>query len=209
MGKYTLRMTGITTQRATFRRASALALVALALPLLSGCSLLSSTADEQPLTGVALCALGNTWTIDLEDVAVQVQEALTADQIPVTAVTATGSQTLDWSLESQVLLTPDYTLTITTAPAADQVLTIKQTHSGTATGAVYINGAVAIPRKWDGTAVNITTVADNNGTTVEDLPFPVPQTSIDDSVGLEITCDADTLTVHPRGSSITQIWKKS
>ena len=34
-----------------------------------------------------------------------------------------------------------------------------------------------------GTGVTIDTVADNNGTVVEDLPFAVPQTSFDDAVG--------------------------
>jgi len=191
------------------RWASTLILTAALVPGLSACSLLTSTEGEAPLTGIAQCSLGHTWTTDMTDVAEQVKAALTADQISVTDVTATGTQTLEWSIEGHVVLTPDYTLTITTVPATVQILTIKQTHSGKATGAAYISGEVAIPRKWDGTGVTIDTVADNNGTVVEDLPFAVPQTSFDDAVGLEITCSGDTLTIHPRGSDVTQTWKRS
>lgn len=191
------------------RRGWTLILAAALLPGLSACSLLTSTEGEQPLTGIAVCALGQTWKTDLQDAAEQVKAALISEKVAVTDVTATGTQTLEWSSEGRVVLTPDYALTITTAPAADQVVTVIQTHSGKATGAAYINGDVAIPRKWDGTGVNVDTVADNNGTVLEDLPFAIPNTSLDDSVGLEITCEADTLTIHPRGSDLTQTWKRA
>ena len=191
------------------RRASTLLLAVALLPSLSACSLLTTSEGQAPLTGIAMCALGHTWTTDLEDAAAQVKAALIAEQVPVTDVIATGTQTLEWSIEGRVVLTQDYAVTITTAPAADQVVTVVETHSGTATGAAYINGEVAIPRKWDGTGVNVDTVADNNGTILEDVPFAIPNTSFDDSVGLEITCEAQTLTIHPRGSDLTQTGTRS
>ncbi len=194
---------------ATTRWVGALAVATVLVPTLAGCSLLQSPDTNAELSALATCALGHTWTTDLEEAATKISEELVKDQIPVTAVTADGSQTLEWSIEGRVVLTSDYTITITTAPAADQVITVTETHSGTATGAAYINGEVAIPRKWDGSGVNIDTVADNNGTTLEELPFPIPKSSFDDGVGLELTCNGDTLSIHPRGSSVTQIWKLS
>lgn len=196
--------------RASFaRRGTALFLAVGFSTGLAGCSVLDAGGSEAPLSGIAACALGHTWTTDLADAAEKVSEVLLADQVPVTAVAAEGTQTLEWSQNQQVVLTSDFTLTITTAPAADQVLTIVETHSGTATGAAYINGEVAIPRKWDGTGVNIDTVAENNGTVLEELPFIIPQTSFDDAVGLELTCDGSTLTIHPRGQQVTQVWTRS
>ncbi len=185
-------------------------LITVALPValvtgLSGCSVLQSPGDA-PLTGIAACALGHTWKADLDDLAAQVRAELQESGVPVTAVEATGQQSLEWATDSQVVLTTDYVLTVTTAPAADQVLTIVETHAGTATGAAYINGEVAIPRKWDGTGVSTETVADNNGTAVEEITISIPATSFDDAVGLELTCNGGELTIHPRGSSITQKW---
>jgi hypothetical protein len=171
--------------------------IAVALPValvtgLSGCSVLQSPADA-PLTGLAACALGHTWQADLDDLAAQVLTELQNDGIAVTA-------------NSQVVLTTDYVLTITTTPATGQVLTIVETHSGTATGAAYINGEVAIPRTWDGTSVSVETVADNNGTPVDEITISIPATSFDDAVGLELTCNGGEMTIHPRGGSITQKW---
>jgi hypothetical protein len=185
-------------------------LIAVALPValvtgLSGCSVLQSPADA-PLTGIAACALGHTWKADLDDLAAQVLTELQNDGVAVTAVVATGEQSLEWGTNSQVVLTTDYVLTITTTPATGQVLTIVETHSGTATGAAYINGEVAIPRTWDGTGVSIETVADNNGAPVEEITISIPATTFDDAVGLELTCNGGELTIHPRGSSITQKW---
>ena len=179
------------------------------LPLLAGCSLLQTTGTETALTGIAACAFGHTWTTDLEDAAAQVKATLESDGVVVTSVTATGTQTLEWGIEGRVVLTPDYTVTVVTAPAADQVLTITETHAGSATGAIYVNGEVGIPRKWEGTGVSVDVVADNNGVVVEEPPFAIPATSFDDSVGLELTCSADKLTIHPRTTQVIQTWKRS
>jgi hypothetical protein len=182
------------------RRYSAAALAVALAGGLTGCSVLESSTDA-PLTGIAACALGHTWQADLDDLAAQV-----LTQLQDAGVAATGSQSLEWGTDSHVALTEDYVLTITTAPASGQVLTIVETHSGTATGAAYINGEVAIPRKWDGTSVSVETVADNNGAPVEEITISIPATSFDDAVGLELTCNGGEMTIHPRGSSITQKW---
>lgn len=203
-------MTSLWGSRAgSARRAGALALLVAIGPTLAGCSVLGLEDEEEVLTGVAACALGHTWDADLTATAVKVQELLASDGIPVTSVVAEGSQTLEWGLKSEVILKPDYTITVTTAPGTDQVLTLVETHSGEATGAAYLNGDIAIPRKWDGTGITVDTVVTLNGAIVEEVPFTIPPTSIDDSVGLLLTCSDATLTIQPRGDQIVQTWTRS
>lgn len=187
------------------QRIAVLALPGVVLFALSGCSLLTAPGPD-PLTGTAACAQGHTWTADLATLGPQVIEDLKRSGITVTDVTVTGSLTLDWTIEGPAKLANDYVVTVTSAPAADQILTITETVSGTATGAAYINGEVAIPRNWDASAVTTKTVADNNGVAVDPLPFTIPRVNFDDSVGLELTCSPGALTTHPRGTRITQSW---
>lgn len=185
-------------------------IVGLSLPIvivvaLSGCSLLTPPAPP-PLAGTAACALGHTWKADLDSLSTQVLNKLTSGGVPVTEVTTTGDITLTWSVEGHVVLANNYVMTIKAAPAADQVVTVVQTVSGEATGAAYVNGEVAIPRKWDASKVNTAVVADNNGTAVDPIPIKIPPITFDDSVGLELTCTSGALTTHPRGGQITQSW---
>lgn len=192
-----------------FHRRSAILAGSTAVVLaLSGCALLDSEANSEPLTGIAACALGHTWKLDFEDLAGKVAQELQRSGVPVTAVTAEGTQTLDWSLQGHVELTTDFDVIITATPAADQVITIVEHHEGTSTGAAYINGEVAIPRKWDGTGQNIDVSGDNNGTPLETIPWELPWVGIDDTVGLQLKCDGQTLTIHPRGEKITQVWTR-
>ncbi|CAN5371054.1 hypothetical protein BH10ACT7_BH10ACT7_21990 [soil metagenome] len=194
----------------TARRATAIALPAVLIFTLGGCALLDTNGDEDVLTGIAACALGHTWTLDLAGLAEQVKADLEKNGIVVQNVVGSGEQTLDWSVEGHVALDSNYELTITSAPAADQVLTVVETHAGTITGAAYINGEVAIPRKWDDSKYTLDTTAENNGAEVAiaDIGYVIPPTTFDDSVGLELTCNGNELTIHPRGSTITQTWSK-
>ncbi|MGX5680042.1 hypothetical protein [Schumannella luteola] len=190
------------------RRLAILAGSSALLLALSGCSLLES-GEKEPLTGLAACAQGHTWNLNFEDLAAKVTAELQNDGVPVTAVTAAGTQSLEWDLQGHVVLTTDFDVTVTATPAADQTITIVEHHEGTATGAAYINGEVAIPRKWDGSGQNIETTGDNNGAPLETIPWALPWVGIDDSVGLQLTCDGDSLTIHPRGEKITQLWTRS
>lgn len=194
----------------TARRATAIALPAVLIFTLGGCALLDTNGDEEVLTGIAACALGHTWTLDVEGLAEQVKADLAKNGVPVQEVIGSGEQTLDWSVEGHVALDSNYELTVTTVPATDQVLTVVDTHAGSITGAAYINGEVAIPRKWDASKYTRETVASNNGAEVAltDIGFTVPETTFDDSVGLELTCNGNELTIHPRGSNFTQTWTK-
>lgn len=191
------------------RRVSYVALSATVLFVLGGCALIEPDASGNELTGLEPCALGHTWALDTANLATQVKDTLASEGVALTDVVAEGTQTMSWDIHSVMQITSDYTLTLTSSPAADQVITVKQTHSGTATGKAFISADVAIPRTWNAEEFTVDTVADNNGTALEDLPYRIPATDFDDSVGLEITCDGDTLTTHPRGSRITQTWTKS
>ncbi len=191
------------------RRAAAAAAGSLALVVgLTGCSLLESGTGPEPLTGVAACALGHTWKLDMADISEKLLAELQRQKIPASAVVSEGEQTLDWDERSHAVLTSDFTVTITAPIAADQTITIVRTYTGEAVGPAYINGDVAIPRRWDVSEQSVETVADNNGTALEEVPWVIPPVGIDDSVGLILTCDGSTMTIQPRGSRIVQTWTR-
>ncbi len=172
---------------------------------LAGCSLVE-VAPPAPLSGIAACTLGNTWNLDTGNLA----EVLTAELASrgITAVVGVdGSQSLDWDLDSKIVLTTDYTVTTTSgAEGAQTVITSK--HSGTSKGIAYINAEVAIPRDWDGTGLSVTTKATVSGVDTDPVPYDNVATDIDDSVGVELTCDGNTLTTHQRGSDVILTWTK-
>ena len=201
--------TAIRSAMFSTRRVSYFALSATVLLALSGCALLEPDTSDNALTGVELCALGHTWALDTADLATQVNNTLASNGVTLTSATIEGTQTITWDVKSAMEITSDYTITLTSAPAADQVITVVQTHRGTATGKAYISADVAIPRTWNTDDLTVDTVADNNGTALEDMPYTIPNTDFDDSVGLELTCDGDVMTVHPRGGQFTQTWTKT
>lgn len=195
-----------TARRSPAARLTAAAATALLAGVgLAGCSLVE-VAPPTPLSGIAACSLGNTWNLDTANLA----EVLTAELASrgITAVVAVdGSQSLAWDLDSNVVLKTDYTVTSTSgAEGAQTVITSK--HSGTSKGIAYINSEVAIPRDWDGTALKVTTTATVSGVDTDPVPYDNVATDIDDSVGVELTCDGSTLTTHQRGSDITLTWAK-
>jgi len=185
-----------------------LATVAVATTMavgLAGCSLVQA-APPPTLSGLAACALGSTWKLDTAKLAEATAAELLTRKITAT-VAAEGSQTLTWALDGKLVMDTDYTLTATSG--ADATLTvITEKHSGKTTGIAYINSEVAIPRDWDGTGLNVTTTATVADAAVETPPYALVNTDIDDSVGVELTCDGGTLTTHQRGSDITLTWTK-
>lgn len=188
------------------RRAGLIALPAVLLFGLSGCSLLDNSGTAEPLSGVAACALGHTWTLDTADLAAQVLAELQKNHPEVTAATIDGTQTMTWNLDSTISLATDYSITVTANTATpDQPLTVVQTHEGESSGKSYINSDVGIPRNWKDTTELDTSVTPPLAADAA-LPFEIPRTDWDDSVGLELTCDAGVLTTHPRGAIVTQKW---
>lgn len=190
------------------RRLAAVAVPALLIAGLGGCSLIDPGSTQEPLSGIAACALGNTWNLDTAALAEQVGADLARQSVAVIEITAAGSQTLDWQVDGDIVMDSDYTVSITTAPAADQAITVTDTHRGRAEGVAYINAEVAIPRDWDSTGVSVETVGQLNGAPLEAIPFRVANVDLDDSVGIELTCDGSTLTTHARGGDITLRWTK-
>jgi hypothetical protein len=189
----------------TARRAAVAAATILVGVGLTGCSLVE-VAQPAPLSGIAACSLGNTWSLDTAKLAEAVQAELLARGLTV-AATADGSQTLTWGLDSKLVLDTDYTITLASGPD-DAKTVITDKHSGKSTGTAYINAEVAIPRGWDGTGLKVTTTGTLNDVAVEALPYTLVKTDIDDSVGIELTCDGNTLTTHQRGSDLTLTWTK-
>lgn len=185
-------------------RKAAFALPAVLILTLGGCSLLEPSGTNVPLTGIAACALGHTWTQNFEPLKEQITATLSKRGINPTGVTFTGDQTMTWDDKAHMVITSNYSVAVTTPETEDRVLTVTETHSGTASGAAYINGDVAIPRKWDD-KFSIAAVADISGEPL-DPSYSIPATDFDDAVGLILTCDADTLTISPRGSQLTQTW---
>jgi len=172
---------------------------------LAGCSLVE-VAPPEPLSGLAACVLGNTWNLDTAKLAQDMQTELGGRGITAT-VAADGTQTLDWNLESDVVLTADYTLTITSGAEGDQTV-VTDKHSGKSTGIAYINGEVGIPRDWSAKDLKVTTTATKAGAELEALPYTLPRTDIDDSVGVQLTCDGSALTTQQRGSDLVLTWSK-
>lgn len=188
-----------------FRRTAVIA-GGLALVVgLTGCSLLEAGGGSEPLTGVAACALGHTWQLDTADMATKVKDDLQKDGIGG-EVTIEGSQTLDWNLKGHVLITEDFVVTVVVPVTPEFTVTVEQKYAGTVEGAAYISSEVAIPRRWDDSKLSVETLV--NGAP-EESPWAIPRVGFDDSVGLELTCDGDTLTIHPRGERSTQVWTKA
>jgi hypothetical protein len=192
----------------TARRMIAFVLPATLLAALSGCALIEPAVTEEPPTALETCALGALWTLDLTTLEEQVTRVLTEEGAPVTAVDVQGSQTLDWTATSDMTITTDYTLTVTAQPSAEQIIVITETHGGSSSGKAYINGDVAIPRKWSGGDFAIEATATSNGEALETVPYTMPRLVVDDSVGLELTCTDGTMTVHPRGSDVTLTYSR-
>lgn len=173
---------------------------------LSGCALVTPALDDDPPSPVAQCVEGHTWTLDVGDLGTQLLAQLQRDHPEVTAVEVSGAKSMEWGASSDVEITSDLTITVTaTTPTPEQNLVLRQTQSGTANGRAYIDTDVAIPRKWTDDIV-VETTGELAGAPVETLPYGLPSTAFDDTVGWELTCDAGTMTLHPRGNGIVQRW---
>ena len=174
---------------------------------LGGCSLIEPQGTEVPLTGIAACAQGHTWNLDMAKLAEDVKANIAAQGAGVDVATS-GTQTMMWDTDGAVVINSAYTLTMTSVPAEGQLQTVTTTHTGTATGASYIDENVAIPRDWDATGTIVKTVGDLNGAPLDPVPYSVLNADLDDSVGVELTCDGNALTTHPRGGGVVQAWIK-
>lgn len=191
------------------KRSSALLIVPASLLVLSGCALIEPADTSEAPTAMQACALGHTWELDTTDLSEKLLAKLPASGVPATAVEPSGGQTLTWSEKGAVTIDSDMAFTITATPAADQIMTITQAYNGTVAGKALINVDVAIPRDWDVSNYAIETSAVLNDVAVEEVPYTIPLSDFDDKLGLIITCEADVLTVNPRGTDFIQRWTKA
>ncbi len=190
-------------------RLAAVAVWAVALTALAGCAVLEPNTPEAPPSDLELCAKGQTWNVDVADLATQVLAILQENGIAATEVTGTGTETFAWSQLGDAVVQSDYSLTILVPAADGQVLTVVQKISGESTGKAFINGTVAIPRNWDATGLETVATADLGGVAQEAVPFAIPQTTFDDKVGIEVTCTGTSMTTAPRGEPISQSWTRA
>lgn len=191
------------------KRATVLLAAPAVMLVLSGCALIEPADTSEPPTAMDLCALGHTWTLDTTDLAEKLLTELPTEDIPATAVEPTGGQTLTWASDGTLTIDSDLVLTITAEPKKDQVMTITQAYTGTVTGEALINVDVAIPRNWDESSYTVETSAVLDGEPVEDLAYTIPRSDFNDVLGLVLTCEADVMTVNPRGTDFIQRWTKS
>jgi len=190
------------------KRASAFFAAPAVMLVLSGCALIEPADTSEPPTAMQLCATGQTWTLDTTDLSEKLLAELDADDVPVTAVEPSGGQTLTWASDGAVTIKSDLVFTISAEPKKDQLMTITRSYSGTVTGQALINVDVAIPRDWDTSEYSVETSAVLNDEPVEELAYTIPNSDFDDVVGLILTCEADVLTVNPRGTDLIQRWTK-
>ncbi|MEV8253654.1 hypothetical protein AB0O95_06755 [Rhodoglobus sp. NPDC076762] len=191
------------------KRASALVVAPAIMLVLSGCALVEPADTSEPPTAMELCAMGHTWSLDTADLSAKLLAELPSYDVPATAVEPSGGQTLTWSSTGAVSIDSDLAFAISAQPAPDQVMTITQSYTGTVTGKALINVDVAIPRDWDVSNYEVTTTAVIGDVPVEDLAYTIPRSDFDDVVGLILTCEADVMTINPRGTDLVQIWGKT
>lgn len=176
------------------------------LATLSGCALVTPRADEEPVSPIAQCVMGHTWTLDNADLGTQLLAELQRDHPEVTTVDVGGSKSIEWGEDHTVTIDSDLTITVTATTATpDQNLVLTQTQSGSATGRAYVDTDVAIPRNWND-EITVETTGQQADTALEALPWGLPATAFDDTVGWELTCDGGTMTLHPRGNGVVQRW---
>jgi len=191
------------------KRSSALMLAPAALLVLSGCALIEPADTSEPPTAMEVCALGKTWDLDTVDLSEKLLAELPIQDVPATAVEPSGGQSLTWKKDGGVTIDSDLVFTITAEPKKDQIMTITQAYNGTVVGEALINVDVAIPRNWDVSQYEIETSAVLNDEPVEELAYTIPRSDFDDMLGLIITCEADVLTINPRGTDLIQRWTKA
>ncbi|WP_307842006.1 hypothetical protein [Salinibacterium sp. SWN1162] len=191
------------------KRASALVIAPAIMLVLSGCALIEPADTSEPPTAMELCAMGHTWTLDTADASEKLLAELDSEDVPASAVDPTGGQTLTWTSNGGITIDSDLVFTITAEPKKDQVMTITQSYTGTVTGQALINVDVAIPHNWDVSEYTVETAATLDDEPVEELEYTIPRSDFDDVVGLILTCEADAMTINPRGTDLTQLWTKT
>ena len=93
---------------------------------LGGCSLIEPQGTVVPLSGIASCAQGHTWQLDMAKLAEDVKANIGAQGVAA-EVASDGMQTMTWGIDGAVVIDSAYTLTMTTVPAEGQLQTVTTT----------------------------------------------------------------------------------
>lgn len=183
------------------RAVAAIAALAIAGVGLSGCSLVTANAPVRTPSPVEACATDATWILDTAALNEVASAAMHSAGLAVT-VTVEGSQTLEWDADDTMRLDTDLAfhgvMDANAAPGFEEVYAVKGTSGGVAT----FSGDTAVPRRWsEDLATSVTSTQDGSDAEPKwAWPFPL---WINDTVGLEVQCSADRMTIAGRGTHLT------
>ena len=167
-------------------------LTAVLLPVLVAATLSGCGGGPAP-SALESCATGHTWTLDVPDAASQMLAHFQGLGLPVTSLTGSGDETMQWDANGQVDIETSLDYDITVTEDADNVLVLTQSHRGPATGTFTISGTQALPTGWDASAYEVTTTGTKNGEPLGSSPMDLPDSELA-GVTLELTCTGTTLT---------------
>jgi hypothetical protein len=155
------------------------------------------------------CASGHVWSVDVDDMADQLFAFMTSSGgLAVQSVTAEGTQFLTWNADNSVSMDTAYEFTVIANLDDGLVMTMVQSHTGTSTGSLTLDGSTATPTNWDNSGYVINTTVDISGASVE-MDFDLPATGIEDGANVQITCEGDALTTVADGGGFHQNWTRT
>ncbi|MEP6478002.1 MAG: hypothetical protein ABJB03_01320 [Rhodoglobus sp.] len=171
---------------------------------LSGCG--GSPAPSTPApSALESCVTGHTWTLDVADAASQNLAHFQGLGLPVTALTGSGTQTMEWKANGHVDIETALDYVITVTEDADNVLVITQAHRGPATGTFTIAGAQALPSGWDSSGYTVTSSATKNGEPLGGSPMDFPDSQLG-GVEFALTCSGNSLTTLATDGFVNYHW---
>ena len=190
-------------RRRLARSGAMLAATGLAATGLTGCQLFEIQEPEYVPSALETCVTAHTWQLDTDSLVANVAERLAA--VGATGdISVEGSQRLDVSVGGALVLDTDLVTTVTNA--GPPIVVTEQTVRGTSTGAIVISGDVAVPRGWSVADLTVTEQMTSDDAPVDPIPWQIGRTWIDDTVGLVLTCSADTLRVAGRGTKLAWVF---
>lgn len=204
------------------RITTALAVPAIALLALSGCS--GGTPADDPPGAVeevpaaktddgagspTECLIDRTWNVDVDDLAGQLLAQMQSLGSPAGSVDGSGSMTIMFAEETLVNTVVDLTFVMVLPMDDGPTVTVTQRQYGSGYGSWF----------WDGGTPNLVVFEDWVGEYDIDMTMAVEGVSVESPIDLPtsaaggtdmtVTCVGDTLTTNPEGSPFIQRWDAS
>ena len=158
------------------------------------------TSDGAGGTG---CPYG-VWSLDVPDLATQLEASLESSMGRDAAVVASGEQRIEWGDDDAVEFSTDLTITVTTSLDDGIEMVMTQHHTGGANGALDYADVTAIAPGWDSDYAVPTTL------TIGGIETPSDATPIDGffdaSTPMQVTCEGDAMVTNTAPSPYTQRW---